>query len=822
MEDLSRKSSCTMCQLLIETEPKVLPGCLHVFCVPCLNKLPLAVTDRESELECSRKSDQVEFHRSLDESCPKDCLKLDKNHVDTLKTGDDPRSLSPDNSLGMKSPPSENETEPSAADLTTSQSSFDCSSSCSCLPDLTLSVSCPKCHRMSLIPPEGFHHLQTSYTTANMASTYKAINALRSKLPEGSCEQCVEKTPAASFCTTCRHLICEDHLKCHKLWKEYAVHKFYPTTTFTSASDSHMINLLSPSLRLGDFRCPKHSHESSNQYKFFCATCEDIACTYCTLSTHKDGPSHTCVTITEDVLTEKKRTVLKALEQLNNLVQDLDTLAGEIQTQQEVISKKSAKVKDKVEAVFTEIIDTLNSRKLALFDDIEAQTSTPLKKLGACSKSVDKLREHLLESRDFVQENLNKAELGILSVAGVISDHSTSMEREYHDMVPRSKVKVPDIDFVESRDQLYNCISSFGRLRSQNSVEVASKNFHALTPSVYRTVERLQQLRTLTLRSSPLDANSDIFSANLMDSLTGTFVYPSPLLPQSGDGADSSSPVVTDVPMVAGVHVWSLEGTNLPSGIRVDGSFRMTVCEFGTHQVATFDQSGTEVCRIGKRGDKNGLFVFPQCTTSDKEGKMLVVDSCYRVQMFDRNGKFLRSVGTKGKGRLQFMDPVSVVLSPDKRVFVCERENHRIQVLKSDLSFSHFIGKPGRKDCEFYLPNDISISRCGHLYVADTGNHRIQILTLDGAYVGSFGHKGSRSGELYHPSHLCTDSDGVFVSEEGNHRVSVFNLNGVFVRTIGCKGVASGQFNRPMGVAIDRNKSLYVCDSKNNRIQVFK
>ena len=125
-------------------------------------------------------------------------------------------------------------------------------------------------------------------------------------------------------------------------------------------------------------------------------------------------------------------------------------------------------------------------------------------------------------------------------------------------------------------------------------------------------------------------------------------------------------------------------------------------------------------------------------------------------------------------------------------------------------------------ECQFYLPGDIAIDDDNHLYVADTCNHRIQVLTLDGKFVCSFGKKGSGDGELNQPSHLCVDAEAVYVTEEKNHRVSIFTHSGHFVTTIGGKGSEAGQFSRPLGVAVDRNRTLYVCDSKNNRIQIFK
>lgn len=819
MDTLSDKITCSMCQLPLADTPKVLPGCLHVFCLPCLKRLPIAfVTTDDSGKKFPPLSKCPDPNKVTDK--PELCSGAIEDH---FGSGICPPATSARHSLlEVLESASLQKDSPclTPSRKNTSSSNSDEQNTSNISPYVIHTVSCPKCKRKSSLPTSGFEGLQTSYVISNMAATYKAVRALESKLPDMDCEQCVDKTTATSYCSSCRQFICEDHSRCHKMWKEFMAHKLFPVSSLSVERDgqwdSNMIKLLTPSLRLGDVKCTRHLLKSDNQYKFFCSTCEDLACIYCTVSIHEDSPDHTCVSIMPEVISKKRNSVVKSLEQFNLLVDQLDSLAGNLETQRDLVNKKASQVKDRVEAIFSEIVDTLHSRKLSLLDKVDELSSDPLKKLKARSKKVDTLREHVLESRNFVQENLNSGgDLGLLSVAGVFSSHSSDLEQECRDLKPECKVEIPVIEFMENRDHLYDSVAAFGNIcinqSSSGSPEICTR-----TPSLFL---KLQQLKLPLSQQSSQESTTDVFNANLMDSLTGTYAYPPPILHPSDD---TPSPVVINSPRVGGIHVRTLEGLDKPSGIRVDGSFKLIVCEFGTNRVTTFDQSGTEVGKIGNSGDKNGHFLFPQNSACDIDGRMLVVDSCYRIQMFDKNGKFLKSVGSKGKGPLQFMDPVSIAISPDKRVFVCERENHRIQVLKADLSFLHFIGKKGRKECEFYLPNDIAISESGHLYVADSSNHRIQILTLDGTFVSSFGKKGPELGQLNQPSHICIDSDGVFITEEGNHRVSIFNLNGFFIRSIGQKGSAVGRFNRPLGVAIDKNKSLYVCDCKNNRIQIFK
>jgi DNA-binding beta-propeller fold protein YncE len=65
--------------------------------------------------------------------------------------------------------------------------------------------------------------------------------------------------------------------------------------------------------------------------------------------------------------------------------------------------------------------------------------------------------------------------------------------------------------------------------------------------------------------------------------------------------------------------------------------------------------------------------------------------------------------------------------------------------------------------------------------------------------------------------------DNVYVTEIGNDRVQVFDKNGKFLAMFGRKGSANGEFGNLHGIIVDKASGwIYVADSANNRVQVFK
>ncbi len=121
-------------------------------------------------------------------------------------------------------------------------------------------------------------------------------------------------------------------------------------------------------------------------------------------------------------------------------------------------------------------------------------------------------------------------------------------------------------------------------------------------------------------------------------------------------------------------------------------------------------------------------------------------------------------------------------------------------------------------------PESAKFNSEGKLYVADLKNDRVQIFDKDGKFLKLWGKSGSATGEFKAPAGIAIDAqDRVYVTEIGNDRVQVFDKDGQFLTAFGSKGAGNGEFGNLHGIACDKATGwLYVADTANNRIQVFK
>lgn len=90
------------------------------------------------------------------------------------------------------------------------------------------------------------------------------------------------------------------------------------------------------------------------------------------------------------------------------------------------------------------------------------------------------------------------------------------------------------------------------------------------------------------------------------------------------------------------------------------------------------------------------------------------------------------------------------------------------------------------------------------------------------SYVNSFGSSGNGEGEFDKPLDLIElDNGDIAICDTENDRIQIFNSNGIFVRSFGSKGIMDGEFDKPMGITKLTNGNIAICDSFNNRVQIF-
>ena len=280
---------------------------------------------------------------------------------------------------------------------------------------------------------------------------------------------------------------------------------------------------------------------------------------------------------------------------------------------------------------------------------------------------------------------------------------------------------------------------------------------------------------------------------------------------------------VRQTPHLLGKPVRVITGFHFPYMIATTGSGELVVSE--NYKISFISRDGKKIRSIDTISVRSGIRRYkldPTGVAVDEDGNIYVADKeSHRLFKFNSDGKFVKTVGGRGGRTGQFDFPYGIALSKDNKLFVCDCDNHRIQVFDTNLKFISCFGKEGRGEGEFNYPFDLTFDPAGDVYVTDSNSHRVQVFSQNGTFLRTFGRRGSGLGELFYPYGICVDHDYVYVVENENDRVSVFYTFGAFIASFGRRGSGEGELSNPHGITIDQDGFLYVCDSSNNRIQVF-
>ncbi len=214
----------------------------------------------------------------------------------------------------------------------------------------------------------------------------------------------------------------------------------------------------------------------------------------------------------------------------------------------------------------------------------------------------------------------------------------------------------------------------------------------------------------------------------------------------------------------------------------------------------------------------------PTGVTVDSGGRVLIADTHYhRVMIYDRDGRLLGQFGTEGSGPGQFDLPTGIAIDRDGCIYVAEYNgNDRISKFTPDYRFVTSFGGPDAGEASLLRPQSLDFDAEQTLWVADACHHRLCRFSRDGALLGTLGRMGGGPGELRYPYGVRVCPDGnLLVAEYGNNRVQKLTPHGRSLWTWGSAGREPGQLAFPWSLAI-ANGRVYVVDSGNNRIQVFR
>ena len=198
----------------------------------------------------------------------------------------------------------------------------------------------------------------------------------------------------------------------------------------------------------------------------------------------------------------------------------------------------------------------------------------------------------------------------------------------------------------------------------------------------------------------------------------------------------------------------------LPINITVDQDGTRYVADTGRAQVLIYNAQGNFIEAMGKKDEMKPSDV---AVTADRIYVADLLNHC--VKVFGRaDHQFLFNIPADAKaGQGKLLSPTNLALDQNgKRLLVSDTGGNAIQVFDLDGKYLRTIGRAGVAPGAFARPKGVAVDKQGLTYVVDAATQVVQIFDTEGRLLLFFGQAGaSTQGEVILPAVVKVDYDNI-------------------------------------------------------------
>jgi hypothetical protein len=224
----------------------------------------------------------------------------------------------------------------------------------------------------------------------------------------------------------------------------------------------------------------------------------------------------------------------------------------------------------------------------------------------------------------------------------------------------------------------------------------------------------------------------------------------------------------------------------------------------------TFAQTFHETMRFGGLGSAPGQFSKPTAISAGADAIIYIVDSDNnRIQLFDFNGKFIRSIGGFGFGNDQFNLPKDIWTRTIINIYISDSNNQRLVRYDRYLNYINALVSANSWDNEYQFQEILScaINSQRDFFLLDRGENKIVKINRLNEPERSFGYYDADD-MLQNPVQIdIIQGNKLAVSDASRKSIMIYDFFGTFIKEIAIDG-----FKVPSGLSPFKETSLLVTD----------
>ena len=264
-----------------------------------------------------------------------------------------------------------------------------------------------------------------------------------------------------------------------------------------------------------------------------------------------------------------------------------------------------------------------------------------------------------------------------------------------------------------------------------------------------------------------------------------------------------------------------------PVDVETDAQGNLYVIDTSTKKLQKFDSSGNFLASTDIRTNPSDVndVAQPWGLAVAADGTIAVADTFgWKVRLFDKDLKPTISFGTppeadKAPGNFTLFGPRDIAFDAQGNLWVTDTGDSRIQVYTKQGQFVKTVGTKGSGPGQFSEPVGIDIGSDGSVYVADMYNGRVEILDASGAYKGEFKVDGWGGQDVADKPYLRVLKDGrIALSLPGKNQVSVYDTKGNLITVL---ADPADPMKLPYGIAETADGKLWIAEGGTGRLRLW-